>query len=477
MIRRSNRYRLVFLLWLLTISAFSQTPETRPAAYLPYTEAQPLLTALNEILPAELKNQKPEAMPQLWADWVARHDAAVRARLAQGDVDTLVNFLLFGTSFTKEPRLTARELVNLKQAMASGTTHHKAGEIFQARVNDLAQGLAAPGTNERLLFLRRLTQQQGMNPNTPAGRGKLKEYLRENLLRIIRESESYTRILEAARLQGGASEEFIERSRLYRARGLSLDTSLMPNFAIEESLKAMQTRGLLNTGTISRVAIIGPGLDFADKAGGYDFYPEQTLQAFALIDSLLRLGLAKADTLQLTTFDISPRVNAHLARARQRAKSGIGYLIQAPLEAHVTWRPEALRYWERFGDQIGTSARPITPPAGLPDLKLRAVQIRPAIVSRLSHADLNIVVQRLNASAAGFDLIIATNILVYYDVFEQCLALKNIASLLRPGGFLLSNNALLELPGAQMKSAGYLSVAYSDREADGDHIVWYQRQP
>jgi hypothetical protein len=49
--------------------------------------------------------------------------------------------------------------------------------------------------------------------------------------------------------------------------------------------------------------------------------------------------------------------------------------------------------------------------------------------------------------------------------------------MLRPGGFLLSNNALLELPGSPMKSVDYLSVAYSDRATDGDHIVWYQRQP
>ncbi|MCI0391227.1 MAG: class I SAM-dependent methyltransferase [Acidobacteria bacterium] len=46
------------------------------------------------------------------------------------------------------------------------------------------------------------------------------------------------------------------------------------------------------------------------------------------------------------------------------------------------------------------------------------------------------------AEPPNLDLIIATTILVYYDVFEQSLALANIESALRPGGFLLSNNAL-----------------------------------
>jgi len=77
--------------------------------------------------------------------------------------------------------------------------------------------------------------------------------------------------------------------------------------------------------------------------------------------------------------------------------------------------------------------------------------------------------------AERFDLIIATNILVYYDNFEQSLAMANVERMLRPGGFLLSNNALLELPSSRMHSLDYLTVVYSDRPDDGDHIVWYQR--
>jgi hypothetical protein len=77
----------------------------------------------------------------------------------------------------------------------------------------------------------------------------------------------------------------------------------------------------------------------------------------------------------------------------------------------------------------------------------------------------------------GFDLLIATNIFVYYGVFEQSLAMANVQKMLRPGGFLLSNNALLELPSSGMRSVGYETVQYSERPDDGDHIVWYQRTP
>jgi hypothetical protein len=91
--------------------------------------------------------------------------------------------------------------------------------------------------------------------------------------------------------------------------------------------------------------------------------------------------------------------------------------------------------------------------------------------------DLNVVAERLDPLPEGdqFDLVIATNILVYYDVLEQSLALANIAAMLRPGGFLLSNNVLVELPTTPMRSVGHTDAVYSDRPDDRDQVVWYRR--
>jgi hypothetical protein len=247
---------------------------------------------------------------------------------------------------------------------------------------------------------------------------------------------------------------------------------------LEEALKAMRKGGLIGAGGIHRVAVIGPGLDFTDKQDGYDFYPQQTIQPFAIIDTLLRLGLAQPDVLQVATFDLSPRVNDHLERAKQRAQRGASYVVQLPRDANAQWKPEAIRYWEQFGDQIGTPVTPAAIPTNVSGLKVRAVRIRPGFVSRITPADLNIVLQRPElGSAERFDLIIATNIFVYYDNFEQSLALLNVERMLRRGGFLLSNNALLELPFSRVRSLDYLTVIYSERPDDGDHIIWYQRSP
>jgi len=466
---------------VLALPLVARTPAYK-TLYIPYDDAQPILKALEEALPAELKGKTPEALAAAWSDWVARRDAEIRVRLIQGDEDSLVNFLLFGTSYTRQPRVTPKELARLNQkenpAPVSPSTDPTAllGQLVQARMDDLMKGLAAPGKNERLLFLRRLVEQKGYKLSTAAGRQPVKEYLLANLARVLNEQQGHAQALEAARLLGNPSEEFAERSKLYRARGLSLDTTLLPNFALEESLKAMLARKLLAAGSVRRAAIIGPGLDFADKQEGYDFYPQQTIQPFALMDTLLRLGLARADRLQVMTFDLSPRVNDHLARARQRARQGISYTVQLPRDPEAQWKPDAVRYWEKFGDQIGVPARPVAVPGGVGGLKIRAVRIRPAIASKITPVDLNIVLQRLDGpTQEGFDLIIGTNIFVYYDVFEQSLALANVERLLRPSGFLLSNNALLELPTSRMRSVDYLTTVYSDRPDDGDLIVWYQR--
>jgi hypothetical protein len=189
----------------------------------------------------------------------------------------------------------------------------------------------------------------------------------------------------------------------------------------------------------------------------------------------LRLGLAKRQDLRVKTLDLSPRVNDHLAQAGGRAARNAAYVVQLPLDPE--WSEELKAYWSRFGDQVGAPATPVKVPAGLGELKVRAVSLSPAVVQMIEPHDLNVVLQRMSLPPAEqFDLVIATNILVYYDVFEQSLALANIERMLRPGGLLLSNNALLELPGSGVRSVGYETAVYSNRAGDGDHIVWYQRQ-
>jgi len=239
----------------------------------------------------------------------------------------------------------------------------------------------------------------------------------------------------------------------------------------------MKKRGLLQPEGVKRVGIIGPGLDFTDKQEGFDFYPTQTVQPFAVMDSLVRLGLAKAGVLEVDALDLSPRVLAHIDQTRQAAEKGRGYTIQLPKDPARGWNEELTEYWKNFGDQIGTPTTHVMVPEGLKGIDLRAVRVRPGFAKRMKTFDVNIVLQRADLQeGAKYDLLIATNILVYYETFEQSLAMTNIAAMLKPGGYLLTNNALLELPSSDMHSLGYATVVYSERADDGDHVVWYQRK-
>jgi hypothetical protein len=48
--------------------------------------------------------------------------------------------------------------------------------------------------------------------------------------------------------------------------------------------------------------------------------------------------------------------------------------------------------------------------------------------------------------------------------------------MLKPGGFLLSNDKLNDRPGSVMKTAGATMVWYTDQPKAGDSVNWYRKQ-
>ena len=436
-------------------------------AFSPYADVKPILTAQRDHLPPELRN----AGQSQWLTWAREQDKAIRARLQQGDLDSMVNLLLYGTSFTKQPRISM-EGEGIAEASRSG--------VLRARVDDLVAGLRNPEDNERLIFLQQLLRTQGIDAANDAQQtGK---FILQNLLRVVEQRKTLAERAASEKPEAtpDSPSSLLDRSSLFRDRGVSLDTSIFPDFSIEQTLRDLEARGLLREGQVRRVAVIGPGLDFIDKteASAYDYYPEQTLQPFALYDSLIRLHLAKASGISMKILDISSQVIQHVQRAREHAAKGDGYVIQLPRDVARPWPPALIGYWRSLGDQVGTATPPISPPGIFQGLETRAVRIRPDVVLACEPIDLNIVVQRLSLPATEqFDLMVATNIFVYYDAFEQSLALANAGTMLKPGGLLLTNDRLPVIPGGSMRLAGITVVPYdapgvSTREAVG----WYRKQ-
>jgi hypothetical protein len=291
---------------------------------------------------------------------------------------------------------------------------------------------------------------------------------------------SKTGALRTRALLDTSSTELSDRLTLFRERGLSSDTSIFIDFGIDAALEAILRKGALKPGSVRRVAIVGPGLDFSDKLDGYDFYPPQTIQPFAVIDSLTRLGLASRGGVQVTAFDLSARILQHVQAARMRARSGQSYPLVLPRNLDQSWSAPLVSYWQRAGDRIGSRAPAPPPPANAGRAEVRRILVRPATVLSITTQDLNIVLQRPDPLQAGeqFDLMIATNILLYYDVFEQSLAGINIAKMLRPGGLLLTNNRIFELPSTPLSGIDFTDVNYISIPgigSTGDRIIWYQR--
>jgi SAM-dependent methyltransferase len=453
-----------------TFRTAPRTPTAKRA--IAFEEAAPLINRMRAQLPDPLRGLGQQDMRVAWRSWVAARDKQIRARLRQGDEDSVVHLWLFGTSFTARPRATDAYV------LASGPD--AAAALLQGRLEDLINAIGSAGSSlqdDRLIVARRVLEGAGIDLHTPAGAPEAARHLEALRVRMMRELRRFRNDTVHARQQGNTAAAFDAYLRYYRARGLSTDTSLLASYSVERTLA--QATATLAPRRIRRVAVVGPGLDFADKAEGHDFYPLQTLQPFAVVDSLVRTGLADPQDVEVTTFDISPSVVAHLDHARTRSERDEGYLIHlalAPDDATHVWHPDVLAYWERFGDRIGRAVAPHPPPAGLEHVLVRAVRLGPRQMRVLRSRDLNIILERVPFpdDRSAFDLIVATNILVYYDEFEQALALANMAAMLRPDGVLVVNGLNPPLPHSGLSAPTAVDVRF-DQQQGGDTLHWFRR--
>jgi hypothetical protein len=103
-----------------------------------------------------------------------------RARVVAGDEDSIIYLLQFGTTFTKQPRITEQQLAGVAVRQAgSPTTVFVPSPLLRARIEDFVTAVASPGTNERLQFARGVIDRQGIDPRSEEGRNRLRRYLED----------------------------------------------------------------------------------------------------------------------------------------------------------------------------------------------------------------------------------------------------------------------------------------------------------
>jgi hypothetical protein len=435
-------------LGLLLLSRFQSDPAS--IEFLNFDRLEPLLPGNRFTLPGDLAGTR-EQIRAAWPRWIQNHDREIRARLVRGEEDTLVNFILFGVSFTDRPRVSPDD--------NSETTTR----LIDERIQHFIAAIAMPNS-DRLNLLTGLFTRLGYQTSTAPGRERLRQYVSQQVSRYLNEREQYRAAANRSSRSDAATSD-IPSSRIYKDRGLSVDTDFRPNYAIEQALADVKRRGLLKS--VKRVAVVGPGLDFTDKDSGFDYYPLQTLQPFALIDSLVRLEMARTPDLDVSIFDISSQSLDHVSQAIARARARQPYTLQLVLDRTPAWNPGALNYWRRLGERIGSNVNPLPAPSQIRNVDRRAVRVSPEIVMTLEPRALNIVTQHLQAPASQrFDLIVATNILLYYDRFEQALALLNVESMLNAGGVALFNDPVEDYTGLRLRRVATVTVPYAPAQSD-----------
>jgi len=443
---------------LLVMPLLGKVTADAPAGtrFMSFAEAQPVLRAFagSGFAGADVANAG------VWEQWEGEKDRLIRARVERGLEDSISNLLIYGVSFTTQPRLA-----DWTQALSPD------GEltpVMAARLRDLLAAVqrASPSPlapAERIAAVRHVLQE--------VPEAEWEGRLRANLLRFVAEQQHYATQVEAFKGKSETDASVLLRSSLYAARGLSADTSLPPNFAIFDTLEALRRKGVLKPGAIHAIGVVGPGLDFANKRDGLDFYPPQTVQPFAVADAVVRLGLQAPGEPKLVAYDLNPAVLEHARRARDRAT----YRLQLPLDSDAPWTPEVVRYWQTLGTRVGLNVTPLRTPAAVGKVRMRAVAVAPRWLHALQAQDLDIVLQTA-LPAPQLDLVVATNILVYYSPFEQALALHNIAGLLAPGGLFIGNTILPGGAEADLEFLGRRKVIYTRDGSFGDDVVVYRKR-
>jgi SAM-dependent methyltransferase len=401
------------------------------------------------------------------------HTDSVR-RVREGDLDHLVFYALQSTHFTNlppiEPALSAKALVDSLDATSRDVflngrpgSEPTVQPPVRERVGALLRALDAPEGDSRLTYFRSLVQST-FPDRQKRDAGVLREYLRA--MRFV-----YQKEFVAQRAGANAVAE------LYRTRGLSTDTAVEAGYVVYNGLGII--RALDPERRIRRVLIVGPGLDLAPRTGFLEAGPPESYQPWAVIDALLALGLSRADDLQVVGADINPRVVEHLARSR--AMPPVLALVSEIGESDtIALSAEYRAYFAQLGGAIGTDTAAPAQNRPVSGHLRKTVHVGAKAASALTAAPLDIVTEHLDP--AGFDLIIATNILPYFDDVQLMLAMGNISRMLAPGGVFLHNEArpvlgdITEALGLQFEQSRHVVIAAVRGAAPLSDSVWIHRR-
>lgn len=392
---------------------------------------------------------------QAFAAYVRSVDTDTDRRVAEGEREHFVYYALQSTRFTGRPRIEpavsalrfVERLSNEERArlLADPSYLPSAGwpPAERARVVDLLNALQKGSKDARLAHFSHLLEGSS---GAPALEALYADYVR--MARFLYRKEF---------VSGGSSPDDVTQvALLYQSRPHSSDTQIEAGFGVYLGLGTL--RALEPALRITKALVVGPGLDLAPRTALMDVVDPQSYQPLAVADALLALSLSSARDLRVHSIDVNRRVVRSLQAI---ARDGVTLHLFTGISdtAAQPFSPEYRTYVNGLGRAIGdavTARRRIASDRHYQ----HSIAVRPAVALAISADRLNVITERLVDEA--FDVVVATNLLTYFDDRQLTLALANIAAMVRPGGYVLHNEsraglvemaASLGLPVLHMRTA------------------------
>jgi hypothetical protein len=391
--------------------------------------------------------------------YVASVDTDTDRRVAEGDREQFIYYALQSAHFTDRPRIepavSARRFVDglsptARQRLLADDASVPAGTLppaEHARVADLLRALAGPARDARLVYFKELLASPS-DRAAPVARGGSPDAWYPDYVRVAR-------FLYKKEFSSGQDAAAV--ASLYQTRPHSTDTQVDAGFGVFTGLAVL--RALEPTLRIRRALIVGPGLDVSPRTDLVDDADPQSHQSLAVADALLALALSPEDGLHVHAVDVNPRV-VRVVQSLARGPVTWRVFPGLPETSEQPFTPDYQTYLRGLGQAIGST---MDDQGSVPsDRRYRhAIAVRASVTRALSAERLNVITER-RVDEPPVDLVIATNVLPYFDDRQLVLALSNIAAMLAPGGYFLHNesrpglsaaSAAIGLPARHMRTA------------------------
>jgi hypothetical protein len=365
--------------------------------------------------------------------WVKEIRAANETRLRDGNYDHLIHYALQSARVTTrppiEPALSAKAFVESASKQIPDDARARL-VAFAAMLSKTpaARAKATANSEARMAHFREIV---GGLRGAPLETRLMREY--ERAMRFLYEKE-----FVAGRTNDAAAAVAV--ASLYQTRGHSSDTEIEAGYAVYAALATLKQ--LAPAKLISRVLIVGPGLDLAPRTALLEEADPQSYQPFAVIDSLRALRMTgEPASLRVDTVDLNPHVASAIERAVRAPKLTLHVTSGIADTERTRFTDDYRAYLANFGLGINaTHDQPLRDTRGRGHVR-KTLPIESTVQASIHASRLDIVTERLaeRDGAAGYDIVIVTNVFPYLSDPELIVATANIAAALAPGGALIHN--------------------------------------